>query len=192
MKNERFLWGSSKDITARGLFQMLTCNRRGGGPKVFGRPRMHFEGPVCQSCGYDLRSLPGCVCPECGKAFDPNALARNSAQRRAWGIAGTVVAIAVSSAAIWHSLDCTLLILNDSGPCGTTLSSATRSLVSNVPVVLCFANLGLLISQKPSLPHRAARAAVFGGWATWLACIAGLIALGARELLISGVRFISE
>jgi hypothetical protein len=27
----------------------------------------------CAACGYDLRGLPNCVCPECGLAFDPRA-----------------------------------------------------------------------------------------------------------------------
>jgi len=27
---------------------------------------------VCLDCGYLLRGLPGVICPECGRAFDPN------------------------------------------------------------------------------------------------------------------------
>ncbi len=27
---------------------------------------------LCLGCGYSLRGLPGVICPECGRAFDPN------------------------------------------------------------------------------------------------------------------------
>ena len=36
---------------------------------------------LCPLCGYDLRGLPPGRCPECGHAFDPDALRRAEAAR---------------------------------------------------------------------------------------------------------------
>lgn len=36
---------------------------------------------ACPTCGYCLRGLPNCVCPECGRTFDVEALRRSSRPR---------------------------------------------------------------------------------------------------------------
>jgi predicted RNA-binding Zn-ribbon protein involved in translation (DUF1610 family) len=67
---------------------------------------------VCRSCGYALRGLPGLICPECGKAFDPSnpksfatSAARLRRRRRrvraAWILAGAGLTLWLAPRTWW-------------------------------------------------------------------------------------------
>lgn len=51
----------------------------------------------CAACGYELRGLKNCICPECGREFDPAQLAAEEAAGHAGPDRVTLVAYFVSA-----------------------------------------------------------------------------------------------
>lgn len=57
----------------------------------------------CLKCGYELRRLPEPICPECGRAFDPNdpSTFASPARRRRRSTASHVIAFLVPVSLFW-------------------------------------------------------------------------------------------
>lgn len=131
----------------------------------------------CLGCGYALRGLPDNVCPECGCAFDPDALvseSQNAFPRRVVTCAATALIVGAGSvpAAIVIGLDavrfhgCSSCCRPPPGIVGEAAFAAVMAIVLAGPSI---AVLGTFLDRlRPAILTRLSTIGFLAAATTWI------------------------
>jgi hypothetical protein len=137
-------------------------------------PVQRFAGLHCPQCGYDVRGLPAPICPECGRAFDPDMPAALVSRRQvATGWLSAMVAVGLALFVIVTGAKATLVHAREMGSwCGTGRLMCYLHLSSTLPKLLILAAVATGISAQSGVGYRVARTALLSAAVAWAVCYA--------------------
>lgn len=138
---------------------------------VFSPDPDESAGLRCALCGYDLRGLPGDICPECGREFDRSPRAAAAPDRSFQVSVAAGCAIALSAAAILASLHDGLEIVELRGWsrfCCGRCSVHGEMLMLGAPILIGMSGLACVFARFHPLAARISGCAAISGLAGWV------------------------